>query len=62
MDKNPENRIIISTFSSQLHRLQIIMEEAAAHGRKVAIAGYSMIQTSKWRCVPVPLKSLKTPS
>jgi ribonuclease J len=44
MDKNPENRIIISTFSSQLHRLQIIMEEAAAHGRKVAIAGYSMIQ------------------
>ncbi|MFY9228317.1 MAG: ribonuclease J [Candidatus Microsaccharimonas sp.] len=44
MDKHPENRIIISTFSSQLHRLQIIMEEAAAHGRKVAIAGYSMIQ------------------
>ncbi|MEO6109449.1 MAG: ribonuclease J [Candidatus Saccharimonadales bacterium] len=44
MDGHPESRIIISTFSSQLHRLQIIMEEAAAHGRKVAIAGYSMIQ------------------
>ncbi|MDB5161929.1 MAG: Beta-lactamase protein [Candidatus Saccharibacteria bacterium] len=44
MDKNPDKRLIISTFSSQLHRLQIIMEEAAAHGRKVAIAGYSMIQ------------------
>ena len=44
MDKNPESRLIISTFSSQLHRLQIIMEEAATHGRKVAIAGYSMIQ------------------
>jgi ribonuclease J len=44
MDKHPENRIIVSTFSSQLHRLQIVMDEAAKHGRKVAIAGYSMIQ------------------
>lgn len=44
LDKNPENRIIVSTFSSQLHRLQIVMEEAAARGRKVAIAGYSMVQ------------------
>lgn len=44
MDRNPNNRIIVSTFSSQLHRLQIVMEEAARHGRKVAIAGYSMIQ------------------
>lgn len=44
MDKYPNSRIILSTFSSQLHRLQIVMEEAAAHGRKVAIAGYSMIQ------------------
>ncbi len=44
MDQHVNNRIIVSTFSSQLHRLQIIMEEAAAHGRKVAIAGYSMIQ------------------
>jgi ribonuclease J len=43
-DKHPNSRIILSTFSSQLHRLQIVMEEAAAHGRKVAIAGYSMIQ------------------
>ena len=44
MDQNAKNRIFISTFSSQLHRLQIVMDEAAAHGRKVAIAGYSMIQ------------------
>lgn len=44
MAKYQSNRIIVSTFSSQLHRLQLIMEEAAAHGRKVAIAGYSMIQ------------------
>lgn len=47
MDKYPNNRIIMSAFSSQLHRLQIIMEEAAAHGRKVAIAGYSMIQNTE---------------
>jgi len=44
MTQNQNNRIIISTFSSQIHRLQIIMEEAHEHGRKVAIAGYSMIQ------------------
>lgn len=44
MEKYPNSRIILSTFSSQLHRLQIVMEEAAKHGRKVAIAGYSMIQ------------------
>lgn len=44
MTKFPNNRIIVSTFSSQLHRLQLIMEEAQAHGRKVAIAGFSMIQ------------------
>lgn len=43
-EKHPNSRIILSTFSSQLHRLQIVMEEAAKHGRKVAIAGFSMIQ------------------
>lgn len=44
MTKFPNSRMIISTFSSQIHRLQMIMEEAHEHGRKVAIAGYSMIQ------------------
>lgn len=44
LQKYPNSRIILSTFSSQLHRLQSIMEEASANGRKVAIAGYSMIQ------------------
>ncbi len=44
MDMYPKGRIIISTFSSQIHRIQVILEEAKAHGRKVAIAGYSMIQ------------------
>ena len=44
MDKYTENRLIISSFSSQLHRMQVILEEAHKHGRKVAVAGYSMIQ------------------
>ena len=44
MDKWPNSRVIISSFSSQLHRMQLILEEAQRHGRKVAFAGYSMIQ------------------
>jgi ribonuclease J len=44
MDKYPNSRVIISSFSSQLHRMQLILDEAQRHGRKVAFAGYSMIQ------------------
>ena len=44
MDKFPNSRTIISSFSSQLHRMQMIVEEAKKHNRKVAFAGYSMIQ------------------
>ncbi len=44
MDKYPNSRVIISSFSSQLHRMQLILEEAQKHGRKVAFAGFSMIQ------------------
>ncbi len=44
MEKWPNSRVIISSFSSQLHRMQLILEEAQKHGRKVAFAGFSMIQ------------------
>ena len=44
MDKYPNSRIILSSFSSQIHRMQLILDEAKKHGRKVAFAGYSMIQ------------------
>lgn len=44
MEKFHSSRVIISSFSSQLHRMQLILEEAQKHGRKVAFAGYSMIQ------------------
>lgn len=44
MDAYPNSRLILSTFSSQIHRIQLILDEAQRHGRKVAFAGYSMIQ------------------
>lgn len=44
MDKFSQSRVILSCFSSQIHRMQLILEEAKKHDRKVAFAGYSMIQ------------------
>lgn len=44
MDKWPNSRLILSCFSSQIHRMQVILDEAKEHNRKVAFAGYSMIQ------------------
>jgi ribonuclease J len=44
MVKYPNSRLIASCFSSQIHRMQVIIEEAKKHDRKVAFAGYSMIQ------------------
>ncbi|HRQ87027.1 MAG TPA: ribonuclease J, partial [Candidatus Saccharibacteria bacterium] len=44
MDRYTNSRMIISCFSSQIHRMQVILDEAKKHGRKVAFAGYSMIQ------------------
>lgn len=44
MEKYPSSRVIISSFSSQLHRMQLILDEAKKHDRKVAFAGFSMIQ------------------
>lgn len=44
MTKYPNSRLILSCFSSQIHRMQVILEEAKKNNRKVAFAGYSMIQ------------------
>lgn len=38
-----EKRIVISTFSSNVHRVQQIIDVAARHKRKVAITGRSML-------------------
>ena len=37
------NRLIIATFSSNIHRVQQIINASANHGRKVAVLGRSMI-------------------
>lgn len=44
MNMHSGNRIIISSFSSMIHRMQLFLEEAKRHDRKVAFAGYSMVQ------------------
>lgn len=44
MSKHANSRLILSCFSSQVHRMQIILDEAKKFDRKVAFAGYSMIQ------------------
>ncbi len=40
---HPEKRVVISTFSSNVHRVQQIINISARHGRKVAVTGRSMI-------------------
>ncbi|MBE6577713.1 MAG: ribonuclease J [Ruminococcaceae bacterium] len=40
---NKDKRIVIATFSSNVHRVQQIINVSAAHGRKVAITGRSML-------------------
>jgi len=44
MDKDAGSRLILSCFSSHIHRIQVILDEAKKHERKIAFAGYSMIQ------------------
>lgn len=43
MRRYPSGRIIMSSFSSQIHRIQLMLEAAKNNGRKVAFAGSSMI-------------------
>ena len=40
---NAQKRIVIATFSSNVHRVQQIINVSARHGRKVAITGRSML-------------------
>lgn len=42
-DEYKDKRIIISTFSSNVHRVQQIIDIAYKHGRRVAVTGRSMI-------------------
>ena len=38
-----KQRIVIATFSSNVHRVQQVIDAAARHGRKVAVTGRSML-------------------
>lgn len=40
---NPDKRIVIATFSSNVHRVQQIIDISIAHGRRVALTGRSML-------------------
>ncbi len=40
--KNCDQRIIVTTFASNMHRIQSILAAAQRHGRKVAVTGRSM--------------------
>lgn len=46
-DHHRNKRIVISTFSSNVHRVQQIIDRSVAYGRKVAITGRSMINVVK---------------
>ncbi|WP_030482352.1 ribonuclease J [Nocardioides aequoreus] len=42
--RSSEGRIIVACFASHVHRVQQVMDAAAAHGRKVAYVGRSMVR------------------
>ncbi len=57
--KNCDSRIIITTFASNMHRLQSVLNIAHRHGRKVAVTGRSMENMLK---VAEDLGYLKVPA
>lgn len=46
-DETPKNRIMVATFSSNIHRIQQVINSAHRFGRKVAIIGRSMLNAVK---------------
>ncbi|WP_248580602.1 ribonuclease J [Nocardioides sp. InS609-2] len=42
--RDAPRRIIVSSFASHVHRIQQVLDAAAAHGRKVAFVGRSMVR------------------
>ncbi len=57
--KNCDSRIIITTFASNMHRIQAVLATAHRHGRKVAVTGRSMENMLK---VAQQLGYLKVPA
>nr|WP_304507127.1 ribonuclease J [Anaerotignum sp.] len=46
-EESPKNRIMVATFSSNIHRIQQAVNAAHMYGRKVAIIGRSMVNAVK---------------
>ncbi len=46
-EESKDQRIIVATFSSNIHRIQQILDFASEHKRKVAVMGRSMVNTIK---------------
>src|SRR5207249_8546572 len=57
--RRPSGRLVISTFSSNVHRVQQAVDLAVAHRRKVALVGSSMVSTAE---VAEQLGYLKAPA
>ncbi|WP_029288864.1 ribonuclease J [Cellulomonas sp. HZM] len=51
-------RIIVASFSSHVHRVQQVLDAAAAHGRRVALVGRSMVRNM---AIAADLGYLKVP-
>ena len=45
--RGTERRVIVASFASHIHRIQQIIDIAAAHNRKVALVGRSMVRNMK---------------
>lgn len=58
MDHYVNGRVIVSCFSSQISRIELILNEAHKRGRKVAFSGFSMINNME---VALRAKSIKVP-
>ena len=58
MDHYVNGRVIISCFSSQIARIELVLKEAAKRGRKVAFSGFSMINNVE---VALRAKAIKVP-
>lgn len=57
--KNCDQRIVVTTFASNMHRIQAVLQAAHRHGRKVAVTGRSMENMLK---VASELNYMKVPA
>ena len=58
-EKNKEQRIFVATFSSNVHRVQQLIDIACKHKRKVAFSGRSMINVSE---TAIKIGEMKVPN